>query len=133
MTADREALDQEIAERRNDEAFMARISERVRDDAALLARIADDAPFLVEPGWTQAVCIPHVGGPTYRVLFYPDGTARFEHRCDRGERGVIICAPLLQLASGGHRIVQDDPLTITPSILCPDCGTHGFITEGRWQ
>lgn len=133
MTADHEALNQEIAERRNDEAFMARISERVRDDAALLARIADDEPFVVEPGWTRSVFIPNVAGPTYRVLFYLDGTARFEHRCDRGERGVIICAPLLQLANGGHRIVQDDPLTITPSILCPDCGTHGFIMEGRWQ
>jgi hypothetical protein len=20
----------------------------------------------------------------------------------------------------------------TPSILCPDCGTHGFVTNGQW-
>lgn len=90
-------------------------------------------PFLVDPGFTRAVFVANALGPTYRVLFYPDGSARFEHRCDRGERGTIICAPLLQLASGGHRIVQDDPLTIEPSILCADCGTHGFVTEGRWR
>jgi len=92
---------------------------------------ADREPFLTPPGWTESVFIPHAGGPTYRVLFYPDGTARFEHRCDRGDRGVIICAPLLQL-DGGHRIEQREPLTISPSILCTDCGTHGFIREGRW-
>jgi hypothetical protein len=89
-------------------------------------------PFLVEPGWTESVFIPNPGGPTYRVLFYENGTARFEHRCDRGDRGTIICAPLLQLDTGGHRIVKRDPLTIEPSILCPDCQTHGFIREGRW-
>ena len=90
-------------------------------------------PFLSEPGWVRSVSVPHALGPSYRVLFYADGSARFEHRCDRGERGVIIAAPLLQLANGGHRIVQDEPLTIAPSILCADCGTHGFITEGRWR
>jgi hypothetical protein len=89
-------------------------------------------PFLVPPGWMRSVFIRHTLGPSYRVLFYEDGSARFEHRCDRGERGTIICAPLLQLANGGHRIIQDEPLTIMPSILCEDCDTHGFITEGRW-
>lgn len=88
-------------------------------------------PVLVEQGFTDSTFIPHSGGPDYRVLWYEDGTARFEHRCDRGERGVVVCAPALQL-SGGHRIVQRDPLTVEPSILCPDCGTHGFIRDGRW-
>lgn len=89
-------------------------------------------PFLVPEGWIDSTFIPHTLGPTYRVLWYADGTARFEHRCDRGVRGTVICAPLLQL-DAGHRVVSRDPLTIEPSILCPDCGTHGFITEGRWR
>ena len=88
-------------------------------------------PFAVPSGWVDAVVVRHAGGPNYRVLFYADGTGRFEHRCDRGERGTIICAPALQL-DGGHTITQRDPLTVTPSILCPDCGTHGFVREGRW-
>lgn len=86
------------------------------------------------------------------LLFYADGTVRFRHRCDRGERGVIICAPALQLKKepiyqpgaptmnpGGHTITTTNPVTdrhipvtVEPSILCPDCGTHGFVRNGRW-
>lgn len=88
-------------------------------------------PFLVPLGWNEATIVKQVAGPSYRVLFYEDGTVRFEHRCDRGPRGVVICAPALQL-DGGHVIEQRDPLTISPSILCPDCGTHGFIRARRW-
>lgn len=88
-------------------------------------------PFLVLAGWERSVFIPNPGGPTYRLLYYPDGQVAFEHRCDRGDRGVVICAPMLRLGAG-HSITQEDPVTISPSILCPDCGTHGFIQNGRW-
>lgn len=27
---------------------------------------------------------------------------------------------------------QEDPLTISPSVLCRTCGLHGFIRQGRW-
>jgi hypothetical protein len=30
-------------------------------------------------------------------------------------------------------VTQLDPVTITPSILCPDCGLHGFVTDGTWR
>jgi hypothetical protein len=30
------------------------------------------------------------------------------------------------------RIVSSEPLTLEPSILCPDCGHHGWIRGGRW-
>lgn len=72
-----------------------------------------------------------------KLLFYVDGTVRFMHRCDRGERGVIVCAPALQL-DAGHTITTRDPImekvpvTVTPSVLCADCGTHGFVINGRW-
>lgn len=66
------------------------------------------------------------------VLFYADGSARFRHHCDRGDRGTVICAPLLQMGHG-HSIVQEDPLIIVASVLCPDCGTHGFVTDGEWR
>ena len=94
-------------------------------------QIVGPEPFLVEPGWSSTRIIRNAGGPQYRVLGYPDGTMRFEHRCDRGERGVVICAPALRLGDG-HTVVEMDPLTVTPSILCPDCGTHGFIRAGAW-
>ena len=86
-------------------------------------------PNFVDKG---AIRIVPLGGDM-AVHFYADGTATFAHRCDRGDRGVILCSPLLQLHNGGHRIVTADPLTVSPSILCGDCGTHGFVTDGVWM
>lgn len=90
-------------------------------------------PFCVPSGWEWSDIIANVAGPAYRLLGYPDGTVRFEHRCDRSERGVIICAPALQIGNG-HTLTRDEQghPTVRASILCPDCGTHGFVTEGRW-
>lgn len=90
-------------------------------------------PFLVEPDWTSAVFIPNTLGPSYRILRYGDGSARFEHRCREIDGVQLVVAPLLRLNEPyGHRIVQTAPLTIEPSIACPDCDTHGFIRKGRW-
>lgn len=98
-------------------------------------------PFVVEPGWEHADIIDNLG-PIYRLLTYADGTVRFEHRCDRGDRGTIICAPALQIGNG-HTLTYGpcprpdcqgthETPTVRASISCPDCGTHGFITDGRW-
>lgn len=32
----------------------------------------------------------------------------------------------------GWQVQQVEPLTVTPSILCGRCKTHGFITNGAW-
>lgn len=82
---------------------------------------------LVERGWLGKV---HVAAGM-NVLFYADGSRRFEHVCDRrpGGRGVYVVAPLL---GEGHRLVTLEPLTINPSIVCVDCGLHGFVLGGRW-
>ena len=29
-------------------------------------------------------------------------------------------------------VESDDPLTLSPSILCRACGDHGFIRNGKW-
>ena len=31
-----------------------------------------------------------------------------------------------------HELVSEDPLTVSPSLLCPRCQCHGFLREGRW-
>lgn len=99
-------------------------------------------PYLVAPGWRRSEFIAHTGGETYRLLFWSDVEVGFEHRCDRGDRGVIVCAPRLTSVGqpGGHQITWSMPShngrlvpTVRASILCPDCGTHGFITDGRWR
>lgn len=70
--------------------------------------------------------------PGMALLTYPDGRIAFRHVCDRGDRGVIVCAPFLRIDTGEHQVTQRRPFTIAPSILCPDCGTHGFVTDGEW-
>lgn len=30
------------------------------------------------------------------------------------------------------QLESQDPLTISPSVLCVRCGLHGFIKDGRW-
>ncbi len=35
-------------------------------------------------------------------------------------------------SGGTWRVVQAEPLTVVPSIHCTACGTHGWITDGRW-
>ena len=90
-------------------------------------------PTLIEPGWISIALIGpwparDSDGPRYRLFKYPDGVVRFAHRCDRGDRGVVECAPALTL----HQVSWFPAPNVIPSILCPDCGTHGFITDGQW-
>lgn len=95
--------------------------------------MSDEIAFLVPPGWVRAVPIGSLPpDPMVRALFYEDGAVRIEHRCRVVDDTQIVCAPALRLDEG-HSVVSADPLTITPSILCPDCGLHGFITAGRWS
>jgi len=30
------------------------------------------------------------------------------------------------------QLVSEEPLTLSPSLLCSACGDHGFVREGRW-
>lgn len=82
--------------------------------------------------WQTSTVIANTLGPTMRLLWREGAQPRFEHRCDRSasNRGVIICAPSLH---DNHVIsgTRERP-TVRASITCPDCGLHGFITDGRW-
>lgn len=92
-------------------------------------QVSGDVPRVVQPGFTRIDVIGE-----YRLLSYDDGTVRFEHTCDRGPRGVIVCAPALQIGNG-HTLTRnnDGQPTVRASILCDDCGTHGWVTDGRWD
>lgn len=74
-------------------------------------------------------------GHGIETAWYPGGEVGVRHTCDRGgKRGVIICAPRLVLDQpNGHTIVSVNPVTVSPSIACSDCGLHGFIRDGRWE
>jgi hypothetical protein len=30
-------------------------------------------------------------------------------------------------------VLSEDPLTLSPSLACQQCGHHGFIRNGRWE
>lgn len=90
---------------------------------------------------------PHVRavdvGPGLRLLEYFDGTWRFEHPCKMlGPDEQLVCAPLLQTSGAdivrpaliGHQVVRAPAgVTVSPSIHCTDCGTHGHVTDGVWR
>lgn len=88
---------------------------------------AHGTPILVDSTWTARVDL----GGDLAILFYGDDDVRFHHLCDRGKRGIVICAPRLQIGRG-HSVVRREPLTIVASVMCDDCGTHGFVTDGAW-
>lgn len=101
--------------------------------------MAEILATVIQPGWNVSVNIRNEDGPDFRLLFYPDPSeVRFLHQCDRSHRdaGIIVCAPRLTDVNqpGGHQItgMRHAP-TVRASILCDDCGTHGFITDGRWE
>lgn len=69
-------------------------------------------------------------GP-HALVFYRNGEVRFRHTCDRADRGVIVCAPLL---GEGHMVTgAGADCAVNPSILCSDCGTHGFVIASEWR
>ena len=85
-----------------------------------------------DDGWDRAI---DVGGGVRLLVTdapnWPECEVMVEHTCkDIGQGERLVIAPGL---SPGHRITQLDPVTITPSLLCPDCGLHGFITDGTWR
>jgi len=96
--------------------------------------VTAEIPELVEDGYERRVDHGH----GVETLWYPDGGVGVLHVCDRSIRPqdgrTIKIAPFLQLREGGgHTIVSTDPVTISPSVGCSDCGLHGFITNGRWE
>jgi hypothetical protein len=72
------------------------------------------------------------------IDLWPDGRIGFEHACpgiwqDPNEPPVeTLIAPFWP-----GQLVQREPLTLTPSLLCRGaanpCGLHGFVTDGVWR
>mgnify|MGYP003454880989 FL=1 len=47
---------------------------------------------------------------------------------------ITVVSPVNEAVFPGRpkwQMVQEEPLTLTPSLLC-SCGDHGFITNGKW-
>lgn len=82
-----------------------------------------------------------IGKPIAALLRWDDaeGSAAwgFQHQCkvwddpeEPDGRFTKIVAPRLT----NHTITRSEAgVTVRASILCPDCGLHGFVTENRWE
>lgn len=69
-----------------------------------------------------------------RMLHYNDdgGFWAFQHVCVRPDATIRV-AP--RLTSEHNVVLTPGPevvVTVTPSILCPDCGLHGFVERSTW-
>lgn len=61
-----------------------------------------------------------------------DGPPHFRHRC-LAKRGDSIHERIAAPSLAKHTVVSRDPLHLEASILCLDCGTHGFVRDGHWK
>lgn len=82
-----------------------------------------------------------LGKPTAALLRWDDavGSAAwgFMHECQRWPDedepdGVFVKVVAPRLTN--HTVTRTDTgVTVRASILCPDCGIHGFVTNSRWD
>lgn len=64
-------------------------------------------------------------GPTFRR----DTTnPTLWHWCTRTSAG----ARWLAMGTGLHTVHSRDPWHLEASLLCPECGLHGWIRDGKW-
>ena len=95
--------------------------------------------------------VVELDGKTYREPSEPAGYLDdaygthglvFEHDCINSEGNLfrsktILSTNLYPAHTPAHPswdIVEEDPLTVQPSIQClaPKCTVHGFVTDGKW-
>lgn len=72
-----------------------------------------------------------------QLLIHADGTTKLGlwWRHTRPDSGRCHGPAMILFGEPHHTLVADDPLTITPSILCPatiGCGRHGYVSAGQW-
>lgn len=76
--------------------------------------------------------------PSPHVIKLGDGVFKghflFEHDCINSAGEAFRSDGYLPLGGGEKRwdLISVEPLTISPSVLCHACGTHGFMTNGVW-
>lgn len=62
-----------------------------------------------------------------------EGHVLWSHDCINSEGNAWRAETILPYRTPeGWSLVSVDPITVTPSVLCKSCGTHGFITNGKW-
>lgn len=66
-----------------------------------------------------------LGTPGFEAMWYGTQFLWKHPKCRSWNR--------VEFGAGHHHLVETSPVTISPSLLCPQgCGTHGYIIEGKW-
>lgn len=80
-------------------------------------------------------------GVHYSKVTISDGTwvgVHVWHRCkdhdgvERWDAGYVAFDVASRTREPKWQVHSYDPLDISPSVLQPDCGFHGFIRQGKW-
>jgi hypothetical protein len=49
----------------------------------------------------------------------------------------VLCQSFCAVRAGFnvdvHQVLAADPLSLSPSLKCRACGSHGHVTNGRWE
>jgi hypothetical protein len=87
--------------------------------------------LLANPNPTAALDL----GDGMRITEDSAGMHYFEHDCVEIENfdGELLRKRIGPNLSPHTRTGLIDRITVRPSILCPDCGLHGFVTDGVWR
>lgn len=65
--------------------------------------------------------------PTREVADVPEGAAQ----C--GDEFWAHCETMLQFEPGCHSIKNIEPMTFFPSLVCVNCGAHGWLENGKYH
>jgi hypothetical protein len=83
-----------------------------------------------------------LGHDTFMTKVYREGVwvAIHEwHQCRPGEYGAGFIAftgktkPEWWAGGPTWEVLNEEPLTLSPSLACRTCGHHGFIRNGTWE
>lgn len=78
-------------------------------------------------------------GVSYQFAVHREGKSFgiiFRHPCSPpNENGSWVpCRWRNEPDAPGKWVVEsEEPLTLSPSLLCTTCGHHGFIRSGKWE
>lgn len=73
--------------------------------------------------WAEGEVVGGIVWHTSSIGVIHGGSITFRHGPNENER---------ERARPTWNVVSLDPLTLTPSVLDPETGLHGFIADGRW-
>lgn len=78
--------------------------------------------------WAWNEDVPHGGGLIEEHDSLTEPGKRCEGSITFATPEACAKAPEMQM----WVLEQVEPLTLSPSLLCTQCGHHGFIRDGRW-